>query len=82
MNTIVKGSIVRAKAGRDKNGFFVVLQSDLQYAFIADGKRRTVQHPKKKKLIHLSATKTVISGSFETNPQIRRILNNFNQNGG
>lgn len=82
MSTVVKGSIVRAKAGRDKDGFFIVLHCDLQYAVIADGKRRTVQHPKKKKLIHLSATNTVISGSFETNPQIRKILNNFNHNGG
>ena len=47
--SIVKGSIVRAKAGRDKDGFFVVLGTDGEYAFIADGKRRGVQKPKKKK---------------------------------
>ena len=70
MNT-VKGSIVKAKAGRDKDCFFVAICVDSDYAYIADGKRRKVESPKKKKLIHLQATNTVIEGSFETNPQIR-----------
>jgi ribosomal protein L14E/L6E/L27E len=78
---IVKGSIVKAKAGRDKDGFFVVLDVFSAFALIADGKRRKVEHPKKKKLKHLEATETVIEGSLETNPQIRKILNNF-KNGG
>lgn len=81
MNT-VKGSIVRSKAGRDKGGFFVVLEADSVFALVADGKRRRLEHPKKKKLIHLAATNTVIEGSFETNPQIRQILNKFIKNGG
>ena len=50
-------------------------------AVIADGKRRKIEHPKRKKLIHLASTKTVIEGSFETNPQIKRILNQFNNGG-
>ncbi|MEE0913404.1 MAG: KOW domain-containing RNA-binding protein [Ruminococcus sp.] len=79
--SIVKGSIVRAMAGRDKENFFVVLEVDSKYALIADGKRRKVEHPKKKKLIHLAPTKTVIEGSLETNPQIKRVLSQF-KNGG
>ncbi len=79
--SIVKGSIVQAKAGRDKEGFFVVIKTEDEFAFIADGKRRRVENPKRKKKIHLAATKTVIDGSFETNPQVKRILNNF-KNGG
>lgn len=78
---IVKGTIVEALAGRDKCGFFVVLENDSEYALIADGKRRTLEHPKRKKLKHLKATKTVIKGSFETNPKIRKILKDF-KNGG
>lgn len=82
MNTI-KGSVVRANAGRDKGSFFVVMSVEGKYAYIADGRRRKVENPKKKKLIHLSASKTVIDGSIETNPQVRRILNDFiNGNGG
>lgn len=81
MNT-VKGSIVKAVAGREKNTFFVVLDCDSVFAYIADGKRRKVEKPKKKKLIHISPTGTVIEGSIKTNPQIRKILNNFRKSEG
>lgn len=77
-----KGSIVRALAGRDKDGFFVVLSADAKYAMIADGKRRKLENPKRKKLKHLYAANTVIEGSIKTNPQIRRILKEFIINGG
>lgn len=80
MNT-QKGSIVKALAGREKGGFFVVLNVDSVYAYIADGKRRKAENPKKKKLIHLAPTNTVITGSVETNPQIRKILRDFNNGG-
>ena len=75
---ITKGSIVRAAAGRDKGGFFVVLATEGSFALIADGKRRKVQSPKRKKLIHLAPTHTVYEGSIETNPQIKKILRDFN----
>ena len=75
---IQKGSIVRALAGRDKGGFFVVLATDGSFALIADGKKRQVQHPKRKKLIHLAPTDTVYGGSLETNPQIRKAIREFN----
>lgn len=74
---IQTGSIVRAKAGRDKGGFFVVLGIQGKYALIADGKRRTLEHPKRKNLLHLAPTNTVYEGSIQTNPQIKRILSPF-----
>ena len=76
--TIQKGSVVRALAGRDKDGFFVVLGVEGPYALIADGKRRRIQSPKRKKLIHLAPTNTVYQGSIETNPQLRKALREFN----
>ena len=75
---IQKGSIVRALAGRDKGGLFVVLDTEGSYACIADGKRRRIQHPKRKKLKHLAPTHTVYNGSLETNPQIRKAIREFN----
>ena len=75
---IQKGSVVRALAGRDKDGFFVVLGVEDSYALIADGKRRRIQSPKRKKLIHLAPTNTVYQGSIETNPQLRKALREFN----
>lgn len=74
---IQKGSIVRALAGRDKDNFFVVLATEGAYATIADGKRRQIGHPKRKKLKHLAPTHTVYNGSLETNPQIRQAIREF-----
>ncbi len=73
------GMIVRAKAGRDKNSFFVITSLEDNFAFIADGKRRKVEKPKKKKLIHLAATNTVV-GDFDTNRKVRKILSEFQDN--
>ena len=80
--SIVKGSIVRAKSRRQKNRFKVVLECNKKYKYNTDEKRRKVEAPKKKSLIHLSSTNTVVKGSIETNPQIKRVLNDFIKNGG
>lgn len=74
---ITVGSVVRAKAGRDKDNFFIVVKIEEGYAYICDGKRRKVDKPKKKKLIHLQATETVASQSMDTNRKIRKALSEF-----
>ena len=53
---ITRGLVVRALAGRDMGGFFVVLSVDGGYAEIADGKRRRLASPKRKNLRHLQRT--------------------------
>lgn len=75
---IVKGSVVRAKAGRDKDSYFVVLDVLDKFALIADGKSRKLEKPKKKNLNHLEATKTVITQNLETNRKIKKALSYFN----
>ncbi len=77
--TITEGSVVRAKAGRDKDGFFVVIKTEGAYAYICDGKRRKVETPKKKKLIHLQATNSVFDISMVTNRKIREALRSFTE---
>ena len=50
------GWIVRATAGRDKDGIFCVVGMDQERhrLLLADGKRRRVSQPKHKKLGHVS----------------------------
>ena len=49
------GEIVRADAGRDKGGIFCVVGVDQEQnrLLLADGKRRKVSRPKRKKLGHV-----------------------------
>ena len=82
------GSIVLAKAGRDKGDFFVVVASEGEFAYICDGKTRKYDKPKKKKLKHLAVTHTVSAliceklgaGDKVTNNEIRRAIGEFREN--
>lgn len=76
---IRRGIVVRSAAGHDKGDFFTVLQTDGLYAIICDGKRRSLEKPKKKKLKHLFITNTVLpEGALATNREIRKSLCLFN----
>jgi ribosomal protein L14E/L6E/L27E len=78
-----RGRVVRSRAGRDGDGFFVVLAADQRSAVICDGRRRRLEHPKKKNLRHLSATGTVLpEEQMQTNREIRRALAPFSRGGG
>ena len=76
---IAKGSVVIAKAGRDKGKAFAVIEVlGGREVLIADGKRRPIERPKRKNVIHLQAT----ASSFDcntTNRQLRLFLKSFIQ---
>ncbi|MDO5559096.1 MAG: KOW domain-containing RNA-binding protein [Oscillospiraceae bacterium] len=76
---IVKGIVVKAIAGRDKGGYFVVKDyaDNASYAMIADGKRRKLESPKKKNLRHLMFTGTVIDINDITDRKLKVALRKF-----
>lgn len=78
---IIRGMVVCSKAGRDKDCFLVLMDTDGEYASICDGKYRPLSNPKKKNLKHLSLTGTVLEeDSMETNCGLRKALKKFNDN--
>ena len=61
--TIVPGSVVFSKKGRDKTRCFVVLLSvDADFVMLADGDTRKLDHLKKKRRKHLSAAPVQLDG--------------------
>jgi len=56
------GQIVFSKAGRDKGEAFIVLQIEGEYLYLANGKSRRLESPKKKKAKHVQPSKTVDDG--------------------
>ena len=75
-----RGQILRSLAGHDKGDFQTVLKVEGVFAFVADGKRRKLENPKKKKLMHLAPTGTVLSEeSLTTNRQIRTALARYRE---
>ena len=71
---ITPGMIVMACAGRDKDSFFVALEYHDGLVFIANGKERKLESPKKKNIRHISPTDTVIKLDGLTNKKLRRLL--------
>lgn len=76
-----KGLIVRSKAGRDKGEFFVIIELNEDFAFIADGKTRKLDKLKKKNNKHLFLTNSLIDLNKDiTDKKIRTALRNFKSN--
>lgn len=85
------GCVVRATAGRDKEGLFCVIGVDqeLNMLLLADGKRRKVAKPKRKKLGHVETltdsqqffdqrvAEKLRQGEQVTNNDIRRAIAAF-----
>lgn len=51
-----KGMVVKSLAGHDKTQLFVILDVDDEYVYLADGKLRTINKPKRKKRKHVQQT--------------------------
>lgn len=79
-NNITPGLLVIARAGRDKGSVFVATESRQGSVFIADGKRRKLEKPKRKNTKHISPTDTVISLEGLTNKKLRRLLMEYRPN--
>lgn len=75
---IIRGTVVRSLAGHDKGNWYVVISFNDRFAFIADGKSRTINNPKRKNYIHLAQTKTVLSDNeMNSDESIRACLKRF-----
>jgi ribosomal protein L14E/L6E/L27E len=53
MEELVIGSYVLSKAGHDTGKCYVIINIDGEYVYLADGKIRTLDRPKKKKKKHV-----------------------------
>ena len=84
---ISKSDIIESLAGRDKGKFFYVIDTEENYVWIADGKGRKLENPKRKKLKHVrrvSRTETRVAmkirnGDKVLNSELRRDLATFGQ---
>lgn len=87
---VIPGDIVYSKAGRDKNGYFVVMSVDNDYVFVCDGRKRKTDKQKHKKIKHLGLgighslhiEKKLLAGEKVTNAELRRELDEYNQKEG
>ena len=79
---IDRSSLIVSKAGRDKGQLFFVIDADEQYVYLADGKSRKLEKPKRKKRRHVQkvlrsetrVAEKIRSGDKVLNSELRRDL--------
>jgi len=54
------GQIVFSKSGRDRGKALIIITIDSEYVYLVDGKWRTLNRPKKKKVKHVQPTLCVV----------------------
>ena len=82
------GGIVISKSGRDKGLPFVIVGTDGAFLYLADGKLRKLEKPKKKKIMHVQITESEASeiagklaaGSLQ-DADLRKVLLRFGSSG-
>lgn len=69
------GSVVRSKAGRDKDKLMAVVGTEGKMLLLCDGKERRLEKPKLKNPLHVAVTKSVLENSaMSTNRSLKRAL--------
>ena len=82
-----KSSLIVSKAGRDKGQLFYVIDTDEQYVYLADGKSRKLEKPKRKKRKHIEQiprtesriAEKIRNGDKVLNSELRRELAIYGQ---
>ena len=82
-----KSSLIVSKAGRDKGQLFYVIDTDEQYVYLADGKSRKLEKPKRKKRKHVEQVprtesriaEKIRNGEKVLNSELRRELAIYGQ---
>ena len=75
------GSVVQSISGHDR-GFFAVVKIDSGFAYLANGRSRLLESPKRKNPRHLRVSNTVFDPMrMETNKKLKKALWPFNYGG-
>ena len=85
---ITISDVVISTTGRDTGGIYYVIQSDPIYLYLANGKDRTLEKPKRKKRKHVEkvlrsetrVAQKLRAGDKVLNSELRRDLADLSQN--
>ena len=61
------GTIVKSLAGHDRNEYYVLINADDMFVYLANGKSKTLENPKKKNRKHVQFTKTKALEDYDEN---------------
>ncbi len=82
MKDLVKGQLVRSKAGRDKTQYFAVVDFAPGRVLVADGQRYTLADPKPKNPAHLAPLTVLPAAALSNDQQLADAVQAFRQAAG
>ena len=76
------GLVVKSRAGRDNGRLYVVISTEGEFIYVADGDVRKTDNPKKKKLKHIHKTSNyaeklrakLLASQLVENHEVRKAL--------
>ena len=71
-----KGLLVKSVAGHDK-GYFVIVKTENNFVYLANGKSRKLDNPKGKNIKHIRLTVKEIVLEEMTDRKLRKLLNEY-----
>lgn len=71
-----KGLLVKSVAGHDK-GYFVIVKTENNFVYLANGKSRKLDNPKRKNIKHIRLTVKEIVLEEITDRKLRKLLNEY-----
>ena len=71
------GMLVRSKAGHDKAQMYIITRVDDTYVYLVDGRIRTLDHPKRKKRMHVQIVHTKYNIEGLDDAGIRKIIKDW-----
>lgn len=78
------GMLAMSKAGHDKGTIYVIIREDGEYVYVADGRIKTVDRPKRKNKKHVQIIKkkklTEPEDGFD-DLKIRKIIKEYQEEG-
>ena len=78
------GILAMSKAGHDKGTLYVIIREEGEYVYLADGRIRTADRPKKKNKKHVQMIKQKIIAEPESgfdDLKIRKIIKEYQEEG-
>lgn len=74
MKNVEIGQFTKSIAGHDKDKLFVIIKIEAEYVYLVDGKTRTLESPKKKKMKHIQPIHEIdktIKEKLDSNIELR-----------
>ncbi|MCL2036644.1 MAG: KOW domain-containing RNA-binding protein [Oscillospiraceae bacterium] len=70
--------LCKSSAGRDKGSWYAIIRREPGFVYIADGRRRKVESPKRKNEKHVEITRKTIELCYFTDKSLRKSLWKYN----